>query len=138
MKSRGVEGRQFVGDGCAGVIQVQKEFASQVEKSPEVAESMARLDEAEDKVLEVFAQILEKATEVVGETCMSGASRYLRELERRNSARAATTEKHKAERERERDEQGGLLSGDISPRLTSGSPRRIPRVNGYARTRRTR
>ena len=55
--------------------------------------SMARLDEAEDKVLEVIAQSLEKATEVVGETCMSGASRYLRELERRNSARAATTDK---------------------------------------------
>ena len=129
---------------------MQKEFASQVEKSPEVAESMARLDEAEDKVLEVIAQSLEKATEVVGETCMSGASRYLRELERRNSARAATTDKHKAERERERErgrererrgrgrgrgergrgrgrgrgreEQGGLLSGDISARLTSGPP----------------
>ena len=43
-------------------------------------------------------------------------------LARRNSPRAATTEKHKAERE----EQGGLLSGEISARLTSGSPRRIP------------
>ena len=121
---------------------MQKEFASQVEKRLEVAEAVARLDEAEDKVLELIAQILEKATEVVGETCMSGAKRYLRELESRNSARAATTDKHKAERDRERgrgrEEQGGLLSGDISARLTSGSPRRIPRVNGYARTRRTR
>ena len=89
------------------VAQVQKEFASQVEKSPEVAEAVARLDEEEDKVLEVIALSLEKATEVVGETCMSGARKYLRELERRNSARAATTEKHKAERgtERERDRE---------------------------------
>ena len=56
---------------------------------------------------------------------MSGTERYLRVLARRNSARAATTEKHKAERE----EQGGLLSGEISARLTSGSPsRRIPRT----------
>ena len=61
---------------------MQNEFASQVENSPEVAEAMARLDEA-DKVLEVIAKSFEKATEVVGETCMSGASRYLRELERR-------------------------------------------------------
>ena len=83
------------------VAQVQKEFASQVEKSPEVAEAVARLDEAEDKVLGVIAHSLEKATEVVGETCMSGARRYLRELERRNSARVVITEKHKAERERE-------------------------------------
>ena len=43
------------------------------------------------------------------------------------------------ETDTETEEQGGLLSGDISPRLTSGSRRRIPRVNGYAsRTRRTR
>ena len=111
-------GRQFVGDGCAGVTQVQKEFASLVEKSPEVAEATARLEEAEDKVLEVIAQSVEKATEVVGETCMSGARKYLRQLESRSSARAATTEKHKAEREREKREgerERGLLSGDISP-----------------------
>ena len=38
---------------------------------------------------------------------MSGTERYPRVLARRNSARAATTEKHKAERE----EQGGLLFG---------------------------
>ena len=86
------------------VAQVQKEFASRVEKSLEVAEALARLDEEEDKMLEVIAHSLEKATEVVGETCMSGARKNLRELERRNSARAATTEKHKAERGTERED----------------------------------
>ena len=118
------------------IAQVQKEFASQVEKSPEVAEAVARLDEAEDKVLEVIAHSLEKATEVVGETCMSGARRYLRELERRNSARAATTEKHKA-RERERG-AGRITFGRHFAKTYQWVSRRIPRVNGYARTRRTR
>ena len=47
------------------VAKGQKEFVSQVEKGPEVAEAMARLDEAEDKMLEVIAQSCEKATEVV-------------------------------------------------------------------------
>ena len=47
------------------VAKGHKEFVSQVEKGPEVARAMARLDEAEDKMLEVIAQSCEKATEVV-------------------------------------------------------------------------
>ena len=47
------------------VAKGQKELVSQVEKGPEVAGVMARLDEAEDKMLEVIAQSCEKATEVV-------------------------------------------------------------------------
>ena len=56
-------GRRFVLELL--VAKGQKEFVSQVEKGPEVAEAMARLDEAEDKMLEVIAQSCEKATEVV-------------------------------------------------------------------------